>query len=150
MVAGISSASVTLSSSAVRWNAAISCSKNVPVWILSGAISTLPLSIREKSRISEISVSRWLPCISISRSDVAWSAVTGPYSCSITVSACPRMTLSGVRSSWLIFAKKLLLAAFDASARSFWRRSSIVYSADAASASLRSVMSQPKPRRWVI
>ena len=62
--------------------------------------------------------------------------------CSWSISLYPMMALSGVRSSWLMFARNWLLAWLATSAPSFAATSS-------SSARLRSVTSFCRPTKWV-
>ena len=90
----------------------------------SEARSKRPNSMRATSRMMLISPSRWRPASLICVANSATRARVGlPASCS-SASEKPITAFSGVRSSWLIVARKRDLAWFAASAASFARRSS--------------------------
>ena len=103
----------------------------------SGVISKLPVSIFDMSRMPLTTDSRWWPESLISVRVFVRGARRRAASRSsfVSISEKPMMALSGVRSSWLMVARKRLLAALarSASARA---------SSSACSCTLRSVTSR--------
>ena len=82
----------------------------------------LPLSMLETSRMELISSRRrWEACSTLCR----WSWPRGPWTSRCRMVVKPMMWLRGVRSSWLILARKVLLARFAASASSARSASSV-------------------------
>src|SRR5438034_1247696 len=85
--------------------------------------SSRPASIFDRSSTSLMSRSRWRPFVWISVSGSRRPAGTSPYRSSRMSSVKPRIALSGVRSSWLIFARNSDLARLACDKRSLRPRS---------------------------
>ena len=103
---------------------------------VSWSSTSLPASILEKSRMSLMTDSRASPD---SRTVVRKSRCCGESWLSSTSSVMPMMAFKGVRISWLMLARKALLARLAASAASLAIR-------NASAACLRSVMSREMPK----
>ena len=100
-----------------------------------GVMLSLPASTLEKSRMSSITPCRCLPALRM-RAQV--SPVRRPAFSRRPIRASPMTPLSGVRISWLMLARKALLAMAAASAACLASRNS-------CSTRFRSVMSCMKP-----
>ena len=85
----------------------------------SSATCTRPDSIFARSRRSLMMDSRCLPLVCTRRSWCSCSALSGPGSFISMVPVKPMMALSGVRSSWLMLARKLSLAWLARSSSTF-------------------------------
>ena len=73
-----------------------------------GCSSTRPASILDRSRTSLTKWSRWAPLRSMMVTDWRWSALSPRSRCKMR--AKPSTAFNGVRISWLMFAKNMLLA----------------------------------------
>ncbi len=80
----------------------------------SGCNSTRPASILENSNTSLMSASKCSPLLPIIARLSCWLVVRLLSYASNSLN--PKIALSGVRNSWLMFARKVLLARFAASA----------------------------------
>ncbi len=92
--------------------------------------------------MSFIRFRRCFPLFEIFPTDFSCFSFSSPYTCSYSRSENPIIELSGVLSSWLIFARKSLLVRFAASA--------ICFSCRSFSAALLSVISLQVSRTPII
>ena len=111
-------------------------------WMLNSSIRTciLPASILARSRMSLMRLSKPFPAgLDVASPSAAACRSAGCSDSSTSLK--PRMLLSGVRSSWLMVARKSLLSRFDSySAMLAWASSSTLRSRSALTLRQRSCM----------